>query len=282
MGPDHDVHGPRRQPRQDCSGLLIGAHPGELLHHDREGRQPFFEGEVVLLGEHRGGNQQRHLAAPLDRLEGRAQSDLGLAEADVSAEQPVHGPSGLHVALDVLDDQELVAGLLIGERGFQLLLPVGVTREGVALGIQPAGVELDQFLSDLVHPAPHRTPGALPLPGAQPGELGMLLGTTRVALDPIEVLDRHVELAALGVLQLHVLTLPPVVRHPAHGQEATDPVVAMDHHVSGFELEPEVGGSHPGTGGLAQPPGRTGLGPPHRPQQRGDPPPLDPKQVRVR
>ena len=53
---------------------------------------------TVLLGEHGGGHQHRHLAAVGHRLERRAQRDLGLAVADVARDQPVHGPRALHVA----------------------------------------------------------------------------------------------------------------------------------------------------------------------------------------
>ena len=46
----------------------------------------------VLLGEDRGRYQHQHLAAAGDDLQGRADRDLGLAEADVAADQAVHRP----------------------------------------------------------------------------------------------------------------------------------------------------------------------------------------------
>ena len=59
-----------------------------------------MERRRVLLGEDRGRHQHQHLAAGRRHLERRPQRDLGLAEADVAAHQPVHRPVGLHVLLD--------------------------------------------------------------------------------------------------------------------------------------------------------------------------------------
>ena len=48
----------------------------------------------VLLGEHRGRHEHHHLAARRDDLHRRAHRDLGLAEADVAADQAVHRAAG--------------------------------------------------------------------------------------------------------------------------------------------------------------------------------------------
>ena len=55
------------------------------------GAEPPLEGVQVLLRQHGGRHQHRHLLAVLHRLEGGAQRDLGLAVADVAA-RPA-GPS---------------------------------------------------------------------------------------------------------------------------------------------------------------------------------------------
>ena len=57
----------------------------------------------MLLGKHRGGNQNRHLLAVHDGLHHGAEGNLGLTEAHVAAEKTVHGDGGLHVVLDVRD-----------------------------------------------------------------------------------------------------------------------------------------------------------------------------------
>jgi hypothetical protein len=49
--------------------------------------QALGEGAEVLLGEDRGRRQHQHLLAVVGGLERRAQRDLGLAVADVAADQ---------------------------------------------------------------------------------------------------------------------------------------------------------------------------------------------------
>ena len=77
------------------------------------------------------GHEHRDLLAVLDRLERRAHRDLGLAVADVAADQPVHRDRALHVGLDLVDGAQLVGRLDVGEGVLELALPRGVGRERV-------------------------------------------------------------------------------------------------------------------------------------------------------
>ena len=116
----------------------------------------------MLRGQQGGRDQHRHLLAVLDGLEGGPDGDLGLAEADVAADQAVHGGLRLHVGLDVLDGLELIGGLVVGERLLHLALPRRVRREGVAGRVDPLLVQHDQLLGDLPDGGPD--PGLGPLP----------------------------------------------------------------------------------------------------------------------
>ena len=87
----------------------------------------------MLLGQHGGGHQHRHLLAIHHRLEGGAQGHLGLAVAHIAADQAVHRARAFHIALDFVQHAQLVFGLDIGEAGFQLLLPGGIRAERYAL-----------------------------------------------------------------------------------------------------------------------------------------------------
>ena len=73
----------------------------------------------MLLHEDCGRRQNRHLLAVPQCLEGRSHGDLGLTEADITADQPVHRAVGLHVPLDVANRLELIRGLGVLEGVFE-------------------------------------------------------------------------------------------------------------------------------------------------------------------
>ena len=96
---------------------------------ERELGHPGPERAQVLLGQDRGGHEHGHLVAGVDRLEGGPHRQLGLAVADVAAQQPVHRPRLLHVGLDGRDRRQLVGRFHVGERGVELALPVACRPE---------------------------------------------------------------------------------------------------------------------------------------------------------
>ncbi len=92
------------------------------------------------------------------RDEGGAQRDLGLAEADIAAHQPVHRLACLEIAEHVLDRAVLVVGLLIGEAVDELrVVRVGLgdrrrggSRASAAVLISsPAISRMRSFIRDL-------------------------------------------------------------------------------------------------------------------------------------
>ena len=97
VGAHQNIHFAFLEPLQHL-GLFLGA---------AKARQHFYihwpvgetvsEGFVMLLGEQGGGYQYRHLGLVFHGHEGGAHGHLGLAEAHVTADQPVHGLAGLHV-----------------------------------------------------------------------------------------------------------------------------------------------------------------------------------------
>ena len=74
-----------------------GAEARDVLDLERLVAQALDERAVVLLGEDRRRHEHQDLLAVGGRLDRRAQRDLGLAVADVAADQPVHRALGLHV-----------------------------------------------------------------------------------------------------------------------------------------------------------------------------------------
>jgi hypothetical protein len=74
------------------------------------------------------GHEDGDLLAVLHRLERGPHGDLGLAVADVAADEPVHRDRALHVGLDLVDGAQLVGRLDVGEGVLELALPRGVGR----------------------------------------------------------------------------------------------------------------------------------------------------------
>ena len=155
MGADDAVDLAGLQALDDLLRLLRGEEAAEHLHTNRVAGEAIGERVAVLRGEQRGGREHRHLLAVLDGLERGADGDLGLAEPDVAAHQPIHREGALHVDLDVVDGLALVGRLDEGERLLHLVLPRRVHAERVAGGVDPLLVEHHQLLRDLAHRAAH-------------------------------------------------------------------------------------------------------------------------------
>ena len=75
---------------QDVADLGLGPEPVDDLDRERELGHPRGEAAVVLLGQDRRRHEHGDLLAGVDGLERRADGDLGLAVADVAADQAVH------------------------------------------------------------------------------------------------------------------------------------------------------------------------------------------------
>ena len=141
--------------------LLGGCHKArEHADVQVEGREAREERLEVLLGEDRRGAKDHDLLAVLAALERRTQGDLGLAKAHVTAEQPVHGLSRLHVGLDVGHGRGLVGRELVGEARLHVQLGGGVGREGIARHRSAARVEVNQVKRQLLGRAPGLARGA--------------------------------------------------------------------------------------------------------------------------
>ena len=203
----------------------------------------------MLLGEDRRRRQHHHLLAVGGGLDRGAKRHLGLAEADVAADQPVHRLLGLHVALDRLDRLDLIGGLAIGERGLHRHLPLAVGRERVALPRPPLGVEIEQLAGQCSGRAAGARLHVLPAFAAERRERRLAAGPDVAAqlrqlvggdVDPVLALVFEVEVVAGDAADL--ARLEP--REPGNAVILVDDVVA-DAEVA--EREP----ASTGAGGAA-------------------------------
>ena len=68
----------------------VGAEAAEHFDADRVVEHPLAKGFEMLLREHGRRREDGDLFAFHDRLEGGANRDLGFAETDIAADQPIH------------------------------------------------------------------------------------------------------------------------------------------------------------------------------------------------
>ena len=146
---DDDVDTALGQSFQDAPLLGGSAEAADALDHERVLRQALAECAKMLLGEHGGRHQHRHLLAVVDGLEGGADGQLGFAVAHVAADEAVHWPGALHVALDLGHRRELVRRFLVCKGGVELGLPFAVRGIGDAgLGFAQ-GLEVDHVAGEV-------------------------------------------------------------------------------------------------------------------------------------
>ena len=273
VGADDEVDRPRGEAVEHGLGLAVALEARQGAHDDREAGIPLGEGVDVLLDEQGRRAQHGHLLAVLDRLERRPHRDLGLAVADVAADEAVHRHRALHVGLDLVDGAQLVGRLDVREGVLELALPRGVGRERVPARGHPRGVQADQLGGDLLDVAPGPALGLVPVGAAHLVEAGLLAAD--VAGHLVELVGGHVEavagLAALGrgVLDDEVLAGGAADGALHHLDEPAHAVLLVDDEVARPQLEgvdlvaaprrhpAHVLGRRSGAGGR---PGEVGLG----------------------
>ena len=240
VGADHTVDVAVAHPVHHLLGLAGGEESGEHLDTNRVPGESIGERVAVLARQQCGRCQYGDLLALLDRLEGSPNGDLGLAESDVAADQPVHRERALHVDFDVVDRRALVRCLDEREGVFHLALPGRVEAERVADGVDPGLVQHDQFLGDLTN---RRADLALRL-----GEIAAAetVQGRRLAADVlpqgVDLVGRHVQLVAALVGDQQIVALDPADRALDHAFVVPDTVLVVHDVVAGLEVL-EGGGS---------------------------------------
>jgi hypothetical protein len=134
----------------------------------------------VLLHEQGRRHEHGDLLAVLHGLERGPHGDLGLAVADVAADEAVHRDLALHVGLDLVDGGELVGGLDVGEGVLELALPRGVRGERVPGRRHPRGVEPDELGGDLLDVRLRAGLGLLPVRATESVQGRLLAADVRV------------------------------------------------------------------------------------------------------
>ena len=196
---------------------------------------------MVLVGQHGGRHQHRHLTAVHHHLEGPAQGHFGLAKPHVPDNQAIHVAIRFQIRLDVDHGLQLVGRLLEGKGHLQGRLHGLVGSGRLAGGGLPVGVDRQQLLGNLLHFLAHLVPRGGPPAGTQPRQHRIL--RPDIPTDAIGLVHRHQHLVPGLVVDLDVLLV-----HAAHGAAGQagigpDAEVHVHHRIARVHLGKEAFGS---------------------------------------
>ena len=122
VGADDDVDGAFGDALLHARQFLRRDEARGLRDIDRMPAQALGERLGVLARQQRRRHHDGDLLAVHGGDEGGAQRHLGLAEADVAADQPVHRPAGIEIVEHRGNRGELIVGLLVGKAGAELVV----------------------------------------------------------------------------------------------------------------------------------------------------------------
>ena len=230
----------------------LGPEPVDDLDNERKLGHPRREAAMVLLGQDRGRHQHGDLLAGVDGLEGRADGDLGLAVADVAADQAVHRLLSAMSRLTASIAASWSGVSSIRKGGLELGHPVavlgGIGKPRLAGAL---GLDVEQLLGQVDDGLGHPLLPLLPGRRADLRERRLRLAAADVLLHQVDLGDRHVQLGSLGKLEEQGL-LGVLGRLVDEVQAAIpgDAVVDVDDQVALVQVEEAVDGP-----ALVPPPG---------------------------
>ena len=192
----------------------------------------------VLQRQHGRGDEHGDLLSVHDRLEGSPHGHLGLAVADIAADQPVHRLRPLHICLDLPDGCHLICRLLKGEGSLKLPLPGGIRGASKSFGYLPCGIKLYEFPGHFANGGPDPFLCPRPRVRSQTIQRGSACGGvgTDIALDEVEFVDRDVELIATRILQQEAIAFHLTHRDLLQSVKPANAMVQVNHHISWLQI----------------------------------------------
>ena len=231
MGPDHDVGLAGRHCRTSFGRFFRRHQPRKLAHREGQARETGAEAAEMLPGQERCRRDHGHLLAGHGDHEGGAQGHLCLAEADVAADQPVHGPPGRKIDQDFLDGLGLILGLGIGEPGRELVVEARRRLQGVDALHRTGGGGAHQLLGDVAKPLFDSRLARLPVGAPQPVKLDTRV-LRAIARQDLDVLHRYVELVVAFIDELQAIMRRAADIERFQALVAPDPMLGMNDEVT--------------------------------------------------
>ena len=150
MRPDENVHLTTRHIAQRRRLFPQRAEAADDVHLRSKVGKASRKGLIVLLCENCCRHEHGDLIAVHRRLVRRANRNLRLAEAHITAEQAIHRLFALHIVLDLGNSAQLIVRLLIRKCLLELALSRIIRRKGMSLRHAPRSVELNQMVGDIL------------------------------------------------------------------------------------------------------------------------------------
>ena len=231
MGADDHVAGAILQRIAGSRRLCRADQPRQPANFQREAGKALGKAGVVLARQQGGRRHHRHLLPGHGGDECRAQRHLGLAEANVAADQPVHRPPGGKIGQHLVDCRFLVLGLVPRKAVDKRPIARRVDNQRGGLPQRAQGGGLEQFVGN--RPDAFLQPRAALLPGLAPQPVERdAIALAAIARQHIDILDRHVELVAPGVGQHHAIVQRLPDRDRLQPFVAPDTVVEVHHQIA--------------------------------------------------
>ncbi len=183
----------------------------------------------MLLREQGGRHQDRHLFAGLHGDERRPQRDLGFAEADIAADDAIHGLVGFQIRDDLFDGGGLIGGLLERKAGLKRAVFGLAGQHARALPGGPARIQIEQFGGDVANALRGFAARLLPLIAAELVQRRRFRRRAGVARNQMQRLHRNIQLVAVRIFEHQKLAGVAGDIHGLQSDIAAD-AVGLVHH----------------------------------------------------
>ena len=188
----------------------------------------------MLARQKRCRRHQCHLIAAHRRHKGSPQGHLGLAKADITADQPVRGTASRQIAHHILDCAKLIICLDKAKTGTKFSIGAGRSYQRLGVrGLTLRGNADQLFCHD---PHPPLDAGNTRLPGCTAKPVELCIGTgTAIARQHFDIFNRKIQLVTTGIDQLQAIMRATRGIDDNQPLIPPDPVFGMNHEITLFQ-----------------------------------------------
>ncbi len=98
-------------------------------------------------------HQYRHLLAITNSFKGSTYGNFRLTESHIATNKPVHRKIGFHIFFNIIGSFQLVGGVFVNKRSFQLGLHIIIGRKSVTLSRFTFGIKFGKVDHQFLHTA---------------------------------------------------------------------------------------------------------------------------------